>query len=87
MKMARVMFWCVIVVSVGLLSLAGVGDAVAAVANDSILSQHFKEADGTSGQNTNSGSGVKTGHIQDGAVTTGKIAAGAVVNSSIAAGH
>ncbi|MBI4710219.1 MAG: hypothetical protein HY759_03830 [Nitrospirae bacterium] len=36
-------------------------------------SHHFKEADGTSGQDTNSGSGVKTGHIQNGAVTPSKI--------------
>jgi len=46
----------------------------AAVANDEVTSQKIKEADGTSGQNTNSGSGVKTGHIQNGAVTDAKIA-------------
>jgi len=40
---------------------------------DSVLSHDIKEADGTSGQDTNSGSGVKTGHIQDGAVTASKI--------------
>lgn len=44
-----------------------------ATPDDSILSQHIKEADGTSGQNTNSGSGVKTDHIQNGAVTDAKI--------------
>ncbi|MEW6109938.1 MAG: hypothetical protein AB1632_12340 [Nitrospirota bacterium] len=38
------------------------------------MSQHIKEADGTSGQDTNTGSGIKTGHIQDGAVTDEKIA-------------
>lgn len=48
------------------------------IADDSILSQHIKEADGTTGQDTNTGSGIKTGHIQDGAVTTSKIANGAV---------
>lgn len=53
------------------------------VANDQVLSQHIKEADGTSDQNTNSGSGVKTGHIQDGAVTTGKIIDGAVTDAKI----
>jgi hypothetical protein len=47
--------------------------AFAAVANDEVTSIKLKEADGTSGQNTNSGSGVKTGHIQDGAVTDAKI--------------
>lgn len=40
---------------------------------DNILSENIKEADGTTGQDTNSGSGVKTGHIQDGAVTDAKI--------------
>ena len=51
---------------------------VYAAAPDSITSSDIKEADGTSGQDTNSGSGIKTGHIQDGAVTGNKIAAGAV---------
>ena len=45
---------------------------------DSVLSGDIKEADGTSGQDTNSGSGIKTGHIQDSAVTNDKIADGAV---------
>ncbi len=40
---------------------------------DSVLSHDIKEADGTSGQDTNTGSGIKTGHIQDGAVTDVKI--------------
>lgn len=42
-------------------------------ATDNVLSGNIKEADGTSGQDTNSGSGVKTDHIQDGAVTDDKI--------------
>lgn len=46
---------------------------LASVNDDQVTSQKIKEADGTSGQNTNSGSGVKTGHIQDGAVTDTKI--------------
>jgi hypothetical protein len=64
--------------------------------NDGILSQHVKEADGTSGQDTNAGSGIKTGHIQNGAITankmkqgavkSGKIADGAVTNTKIATG-
>ncbi|MBI4690447.1 MAG: hypothetical protein HY754_09315 [Nitrospirae bacterium] len=37
------------------------------------MSQHVKEADGTSGQDTNTGSGIKTGHIQDGAITPSKM--------------
>jgi hypothetical protein len=47
--------------------------AFASVNDDQVTSQKIREADGTSGQNTNSGSGVKTGHIQDGAVTESKI--------------
>lgn len=57
--------------------------ALAGVSNDQVLSQHIKEADGTSGQNTNSGSGIKTGHIQDGAITTPKIVDGAVTDAKI----
>ncbi len=40
---------------------------------DSIHSEHVREADGTSGQDTNSGFGIKTDHIQDGAVVFGKL--------------
>jgi len=44
-----------------------------AAPDDGVLSQHVKEADGTSGQNTNIGSGIKTEHIQNGAVTAQKL--------------
>lgn len=54
--------------------LSPVSMSFAAVLNDEVTSQKLKEADGTSGQDTNSGSGVKTGHIQNGAVTDAKIA-------------
>jgi len=50
---------------------------------DSVLSHDIKEADGTSGQDTNSGSGIKTGHIQNGAVTTSKVADGAITDAKI----
>jgi hypothetical protein len=40
-------------------------------------------ADGVTGQNTQSGDGVKTDHIQDGAVTASKLASGAVVSDKI----
>ncbi|HWR97102.1 MAG TPA: hypothetical protein VN317_01635 [Candidatus Methanoperedens sp.] len=53
-------------------------NAAASVNDDQVTSQKIKEADGTTGQNTNSGSGVKTNHIQDSAVTTTKIADGAI---------
>ena len=55
----------------------------AAVLNDEVTSIKLKEADGTSGQNTNGGSGVKTGHIQDGAITTSKIVDEAVTDAKI----
>lgn len=56
------------------------------IADDSILSQHIKEADGTTGQDTNTGSGIKTGHIQDGAVTTGKIVDNSITTNKISDG-
>jgi len=73
-----------LVVAVFMFSLFS--STVFAVPDDSILSQHIKEADGTTGQDTNTGSGIKTGHIQDGAVTTGKIVDGAVTTPKIADG-
>lgn len=60
------------------------GPASANVTNDQVQSQHIREADGTSDQNTNSGAGVKTGHIQDSAVTGAKIADGAVTSAKLA---
>jgi len=58
----------------------------ASVNDDQVTSQKIKEADGTSGQDTNSGSGVKTGHIQDTAVTNSKIADNAVTTGKLADG-
>jgi hypothetical protein len=52
--------------------------ASASVSDDQVTSQKIREADGTSGQNTNSGAGVKTNHLQNAAVTTTKIADGAI---------
>ncbi len=66
------------------LSLCLTVPAAANVSNDQVLSQHIREADGTSGQDTNAGAGVKTGHIQDSAVTNSKIADGAVTDGKIA---
>ncbi|MGE5894641.1 MAG: hypothetical protein ACM34I_11345 [bacterium] len=57
--------------------------SAAFAASDNILSGNIKEADGTTGQNTNTGAGVKTGHIQNNAITTDKIADGAVTDSKI----
>lgn len=53
-------------------TLCCAGNVFALNSND-VRSRHIAEADGTSGQDTNSGEGVKTGHIQDGAVTDAKI--------------
>ncbi|MCP4277565.1 MAG: collagen-like protein, partial [Gammaproteobacteria bacterium] len=44
-----------------------------AFADNNIKSKHIAEADGYSGQNTNRGKGIKTDHIQNGAVTDAKI--------------
>ncbi len=71
---------------VTVLMLTLVSSTAFALPDDSILSQNIKEADGTTGQDTNSGSGIKTGHIQDGAITTPKIVDGAVSTSKIADG-
>jgi uncharacterized protein YjbI with pentapeptide repeats len=51
---------------------------------DQVLSAQIKEADGGSAQNTEIGSGIKTGHIQDGAVTMLKLADDAVTSGKIA---
>jgi len=50
---------------------------------DRVRSRHIDEADGTSAQDTSSGSGIKTGHIQDAAVTTAKLADGAVTDAKV----
>ena len=68
---------------VTVLMLTLVSSTAFALPDDSILSQNIKEADGTSGQDTNNGSGIKTGHIQDSAVTTSKIADGAITPGKI----
>lgn len=70
-------------IPLALLSLLLAVSAGASVSNDQVQSQHVREADGTSGQNTNSGAGIKTGHIQNLAVTGAKIADGAVTDSKV----
>jgi len=57
---------------------------IAAVANDEVTSAKIKEATaGSTNQDTNTGNGVKTGHIVDTAITTAKIANGAVTDDKI----
>jgi hypothetical protein len=43
------------------------------LADDSVESRHVAEADGSSGQDPNTGTGIKTPHIQDAAVTFEKV--------------
>lgn len=57
--------------------------SLAAVLNDEVTSAKIREADGTGSQDTNSGSGVKTNHLQNRAVTNAKLADGAVTDAKI----
>jgi hypothetical protein len=52
--------------------------ATALLANNAVTSAKIDEADGETGQDTNMGAGIKTGHIQRGAVTGEKIAENAI---------
>lgn len=56
----------------------------AALQDDSVTSAMIAEADTTTLQDTDNGTGVKTGHIQDRAVTDDKIANNAVTTAKIA---
>ena len=53
------------------------------IAINAVTSAKLREADGTTGQNANSGSGVKTAHIQNGAVSEAKVGNNAVTSSKI----
>lgn len=69
------------VVAVAVLLLNPVFGTAATIHSSSIY-----PADGTTGQSLTTGDGVKTGHIQDGAITSQKLADGAVTASKIANG-
>lgn len=65
----RVVKWLV-VAAMCALPVQGFGANVSA---NTVVSSSIKPADGTTGQSLTTGSGVKTGHIQDGAVTAAKL--------------
>lgn len=63
------------------------GVSFGAITNDEVTSAKIREAtSGSTSQDTNSGNGIKTGHIVDTAVTTPKIANNAITGAKIAAG-
>lgn len=66
---SRVAMWLT-VAAMCALPVQGFGATAAA---NSVISTSIKPADGTTGQSLTTGSGVKTGHIQDGAVTAAKL--------------
>ncbi|HWR98744.1 MAG TPA: hypothetical protein VN317_10025 [Candidatus Methanoperedens sp.] len=68
------------------LSLASRATPASAIVANEVTSAHIKEADGTSGQNTNAGAGIKTNHIQKDAVTSAKIKDGTVATGDLANG-
>lgn len=55
------------------------------ITDDAVTSQKLADADGSSGQVTSTGSGVKTGHIQNDAVTEPKILDGSVTVNKLGA--
>ncbi len=54
------------------------------IGDDTVTSAKIREADGTTGQDTSRGTGVKTGHLQNGAVTEPKLANNAVTEAKLA---
>jgi hypothetical protein len=58
--------------------LTGRQQATARLADDAITSAKIAAADGTTEQDTNTGTGIKTEHLQDQAVTSNKIAANTI---------
>lgn len=65
-------------------STAGSANVASSVPDDSITSAKIGEADGSADQNTNTGLGIKTGHLKNGAVTSDKIALHTIKASNLA---
>lgn len=55
----------------------------AELSNNAVSSAKIAEADGRTGQNTNTGAGIKTGHIQNEAVTGAKIAKNTISDTKL----
>lgn len=66
--------------------LAAPALSLAAVLNDEVTSAKLREADNNGSQDTNSGNGVKTNHIQNKAVTGAKMADGTITATQLANG-
>jgi hypothetical protein len=82
MKTRKISLFGLFVMTVFVVSLFSTSVS-AGIRDDEVQSEHIQEADGTSGQDTNSGSGIKSGHIQDGAVTSSIISDSAVTTSKM----
>jgi hypothetical protein len=72
--------------AVGTTKIADSAVGSAKIAADAVTSAKIAEADGTSAQNANTGNGIKTTHLQDGAVTLAKLAPNSVDGSKIVDG-
>lgn len=70
--------------SAGRVQWASPGSAV--LVDDAATSAKIAEADGTSGQNTNIGSGVKRGHVQNSAIDQYKLDPGLLTGTSVGYG-
>jgi len=67
--------WCLnLLLGALMVAIGGSFNGAEALLADEVRSGNIAEADNVSGQDTNSGTGVKTGHIQNRAVTRSKMA-------------
>ncbi|HEY6873808.1 MAG TPA: hypothetical protein VI298_13880 [Geobacteraceae bacterium] len=80
-RLKRVSRWLPVVAVMAMVCLPSQSFATLSVASKDIVT-----ADGTTGQDVTTGNGVKTGHIQDGAIITSKIIDLAITTPKIADG-